>query len=97
VITAHCGSGRLQLLASDPEMFLQLSDAAYAERLAAFLTSLGQRPLEHGPGRYELNEELDDLELAIYLRVWDVLYPEAPVSVEGSAFPHPADEADTAA
>jgi hypothetical protein len=65
-------------------VFLQLSDAAYAERLTAFLTSLGQRPVEHGPGRYKLDEELDDLELAIYLRVWDVLYPEAPVTVSPS-------------
>jgi hypothetical protein len=62
-------------------VFLQLSNAAYAERLKAFLTSLGQRPVEHGPGRYSLREELEDMELAIYLRVWDVLYPEAPVTV----------------
>jgi hypothetical protein len=62
-------------------VFLQLSDAAYAERLAAFLTSLGQRPVEHGPGRYEL-DDVDDLELAIYLRVWEVLYPEAPVALD---------------
>jgi hypothetical protein len=62
-------------------VLLQLSDAAYAERLMAFLTSLGQRPVEHGPGRYALREDVDDLELAIYLRVWDVLYPEAPITV----------------
>ncbi len=78
-------------------MYLQLSDAAYSERLTAFLTSLGQRAVECGPGRYELAEEVDDLEVAIYLRVWDVLYPEAPVSLERSAFVPPADEADTAA
>jgi hypothetical protein len=78
-------------------VFLQLSDAAYAERLTAFLTSLGQRPLEHGPGRYELADDVDDLELAIYLRVWDVLHPEAQVAVEPSAFPASAEEADTAA
>ena len=77
-------------------MFLQLSDAAYAERLTAFLTSLGQRAVEHGPGRFALEEDVDDLELAIYLRVWEVLYPEAPVSVEGPFSP-PADEAETAA
>ena len=68
-------------------MFLQLSDAAYAERLTAFLTSLGQRPVGHGPDRFELPDELDDFELAIYLRVWDVLYPEARIAVERSAFP----------
>lgn len=78
-------------------MFLQLSDAAYAERLRAFLTSLGQRAVERGPGRYELTDEVDDLELAIYLRVWDVLYPEAPVAREQSGFASPADQADTAA
>lgn len=76
-------------------MFLQVSDAAYSGRLTAFLTSLGQRPVERGPGRFELPDELDDLELAIYLRVWDVLYPEAPVAVERSAFPNAADEAGT--
>jgi hypothetical protein len=63
-------------------VFLQLSDAAYAERLTAFLTSLGQRPVQHGPDRYELVDAPDDLELAIYLRVWDVLYPEAPVRLD---------------
>jgi hypothetical protein len=78
-------------------VFLQLSDAAYAERLTAFLTSLGQRTVEHGPGRYELADEVDGLELAIYLRVWDVLYPEAQVTFDRSAFPQSAGEADTAA
>jgi hypothetical protein len=65
-------------------VFLQLSDAAYAERLTAFLTSLGQRPVQHGPGVFHLGDDLDDFELAIYLRVWEVLYPEAPVAVNGS-------------
>ena len=78
-------------------MFLQVSDAAYAERLTAFLTSLGQRTIERGPGRLELAEELEDMELAIYLRVWDVLYTEARDTIEGSAIPTGGGEADSGA
>jgi hypothetical protein len=84
-------------LASDSLVLLELSDAAFAERLQAFLTSLDLRTTVRGPGQLELERELDDLELSIYLRVWDVLYPEATVAVERSAFEPPAAAADSAA
>jgi hypothetical protein len=61
---------------------LHLSDPAYTERLAAFLESLSQAPVVDAPGRLELGEDLAEAELAIYLRVWHVLYPEAVVTVE---------------
>jgi len=65
---------------------LRLTDPAYTERLASFLTSLGQRAIVSGPATVELFEpESDDetarLEVEIYLRVWNVLYPEAGVVV----------------
>jgi hypothetical protein len=84
-------------LASDPPVLLELSDAAFAERLQAFLTSLDLRTTVRGPGRLELERELDDLELAIYLRVWDVLHPEASIVVERTAFEPPAAAADSVA
>ena len=84
-------------LASDSPVLLELSDAAFAERLQAFLTSLDLRTTVRGPGVLELERELEDLELSIYLRVWDVLYPEARVAVEAPAFEPPAAAADSAA
>jgi hypothetical protein len=65
---------------------LRLIDPAYTERLASFLTSLGQKAIVAGPATVELFEpESDDetarLEVDIYLRVWNVLYPEAGVVV----------------
>jgi len=66
-------------------MQLCLSDPGYTDRLATFLTSLGQTVLVVAPGVLEV-----DLppglsarhELEIYLRVWKVLYPDASVHVE---------------
>jgi hypothetical protein len=78
-------------------MLLQLSDAAFAERLEAFLTSLDQRTIKRGPSLLELQSDVDDLELRIYLRVWDVLYPEATVVVEHKAFRRPDGAAGSAA
>ena len=66
-------------------MQLFLSDAAYTDRLASFLRSLGQRPMVTGPNNLELEPAPDDearVELEIYLRVWRVLYPDASVEVE---------------
>ena len=66
-------------------MQLFLSDAAYTDRLASFLRSLGQRPMVTGPNNLELEPAADDearVELEIYLRVWRVLYPDANVEVE---------------
>jgi hypothetical protein len=61
---------------------LHLSDPGYTERLAAFLESLGQTAVVGAPGDLELEGDLNETELAIYLRVWHVLYPEAVVTLE---------------
>ncbi len=65
-------------------MLLRLSDPSYADRLATFLRSLGQTVIEAGPGQVEVLESAASTrdELAIYLRVWNVLYPDADVQVE---------------
>jgi len=65
---------------------LRLTDPAYTERLASFLTSLGQKAIVSGPSTVDLFEPESDgetarLEVDIYLRVWNVLYPEAGVVV----------------
>jgi len=60
----------LQLLLRDPD---------YTDRLAAFLRSVGQRPLVNGPGRLEV--EAPDEELDAYLRVWRVMHPDAEVEL----------------
>jgi hypothetical protein len=65
-------------------MLLRLSDASYTDRLATFLRSLGQTVLAAGPGKLEVTA--DSLrsgrgEVAIYLRVWSVLYPDAEVQI----------------
>jgi hypothetical protein len=61
---------------------LLLHDAAYLDRLAAFLESVGQRPVVIAPDRVELSDIARE-ELEVYLRVWHVLYPEAAVVVGG--------------
>jgi hypothetical protein len=75
-------------------MQLRLGDQIYTERLASFLESLGQAAIVSGPNEIELLApdsgkagEMAQREVAIYLRVWSVLYPDAdvlPVS-EGAA------------
>lgn len=64
------------------------TDPEYSERLASFFVSLGQRATVVGPGRVEVtlpaDEEVAQRELAIYLRVWTVMYPDAKVTVAGS-------------
>lgn len=67
-------------------MDIRLTDAAYTERLASFLTSLGQNAIVSGPDAIELPEHdaaTKDarVELEIYLRVWAVLYPDATVAL----------------
>jgi hypothetical protein len=64
-------------------MRLRLSDSAYAERLAAFLGSVGVAAAPGEDGVVEVAPEVDEDELAIYLRVWGVLNPE------GAAEPEP--------
>jgi hypothetical protein len=66
-------------------MQLRLSDPDYTDRLANFLRSLGQAAIVAGPGQIDvdLSPTPDALvELAIYLRVWRVLYPDAEVQLD---------------
>jgi hypothetical protein len=66
-------------------MQLRLSDPSYTDRLANFLRSLGQTAMVAGPGQLEVElAPAPDAaaELAIYLRVWKVLYPDTEVHVE---------------
>ena len=63
---------------------LVVRDPSYTDRLASFLSSLGQRPIVSGPDHVEIANSVDEsarLELEIYLRVWRVLYPEAEVEL----------------
>ena len=63
-------------------MHLLLRDPDYTERLAAFLTSVGQLAIVVAPDRIELDEHAEDsLEVEMYLRVWRVLYPDADVEL----------------
>jgi hypothetical protein len=65
-------------------MQLRLSDPSYTDRLATFLRSLGQTVYVAGPTQLELDLPDDDTargELAIYLRVWGVLYPDTEVQL----------------
>jgi hypothetical protein len=72
-------------------MRLRLGDTIYTERLASFLESLGQATIVSGPNEIELLApdtgkagEMARREIAIYLRVWSVLYPDAEVSADGA-------------
>jgi hypothetical protein len=66
-------------------MHVLLRDPSYTERLASFLTSVGQSPVVAGPASVELEQGAEHaglrVELEIYLRVWRVLYPEAEVEL----------------
>jgi hypothetical protein len=66
-------------------MDLTLSDPSYTDRLISFFASLGRTLKSPEPGHLVLDEELADLELAMYLRVWHVLHPNAVVTVGGAA------------
>lgn len=59
-------------------MQLLLHDSAYTDRLAAFLRSVGQRPIVDGPASVDVGDT-QEAELEVYLRVWRVLYPDAEV------------------
>ena len=61
-------------------MELRLSDPSYTDRLATFLRSLGQTVVLAGPRQLEVATSGRD-ELMIYLRVWNVLYPDADVQL----------------
>ena len=60
-------------------MQIRLLDPAYTDRLAAYLQSLGQRPVVRGPDSLDIDGEL--VEIEIYVRVWKVLYPNADVEI----------------
>jgi hypothetical protein len=62
-------------------MQLRLSDPSYTDRLATFLRSLGQTVLVAAPDQLEVDASDGSAaaEIAIYLRVWKVLYPDAEV------------------
>ena len=60
-------------------MRLLLHDPSYTDRLAAFLRSVGQQPRVSGTG--ELEVDAPDEELDAYLRVWQVMHPDAEVRV----------------
>ena len=63
-------------------MQLFLHDPSYADRLAAFLTSVGRHAVVAAPDRVDVDEDDDDLqglEVEMYLRVWAVIHPDADV------------------
>jgi hypothetical protein len=63
-------------------MQLLVRDSTYADRLAAFLTSVGRPAVVAAPNRVEVHDSAEaggDVELELYLRVWRVLYPDADV------------------
>ena len=71
-------------------MQLRLGDPTNTERLASFLESLGQATIVSGPNEIELlapdTGKAGDMarrEIAIYLRVWSVMYPDAEVTAVG--------------
>ena len=61
-------------------MRLLLHEPDYTDQLAAFLRSVGQRPLVSGPGQLEVDAQAEELEA--YLRVWKVIHPDATVELE---------------
>jgi hypothetical protein len=65
-------------------MQLFLRDPSYTDRLAAFMTSVGRHAVVAAPDRVEVEEHDDDLqrlELEMYLRVWAVIHPDADVEL----------------
>lgn len=65
-------------------MQLFLRDPSYTERLAAFMTSVGRHAVVTAPDRVEVEEHDDDLqrlEVEMYLRVWAVIHPDADVEL----------------
>jgi hypothetical protein len=65
-------------------MQLFLRDPSYADRLAAFLTSVGRHAVVTALDRVDVDEHEDDLqrlEVEMYLRVWAVIHPDADVEL----------------
>lgn len=65
-----------------PAVLLRPSDPSYAERLVAFLASLGLQASAEGPDAVRLARPLPESELRIYLRVWEVLHPGVGIEAE---------------
>lgn len=65
-------------------MQLFVRDPNYTDRLAAFLTSVGRHAVVAAPDRVDIDEHEDDLqrlEIEMYLRVWAVIHPGADVEL----------------
>jgi hypothetical protein len=65
-------------------MQLLLRDPSYTDRLAAFLRAVGRHAVVAAPDRVDVDESQDDLqrlEVELYLRVWAVIYPDADVEL----------------
>lgn len=65
-------------------MQLLLRDPSYTDRLAAFLTSVGRQAVVTAPDRVDVDEHEDDaqnLEVEMYLRVWAVIHPDVDVEL----------------
>jgi hypothetical protein len=67
-------------------MDIRIAEPVYTDRLASFLESLGQTAIQCGPGQIDLiipesepERSVALAEIAIYLRVWRVLYPDAEI------------------
>lgn len=61
-------------------MRLLLHEPAFTDQLAAFLRSVGQQPIVSGPGQIEVDAQAEELDA--YLRVWQVIHPDAEVELE---------------
>jgi hypothetical protein len=59
---------------------LLLHEPAFTDQLAAFLRSVGQQPIVGGPGQIEVDAQAEELDA--YLRVWQVIHPDADVVLE---------------
>jgi hypothetical protein len=59
---------------------LLLRDPEFTDRLAAYLRSVGQEPRVLEQGRIEVDAPADETDA--YLRVWEVMHPEAAVQLE---------------
>ena len=65
-------------------MHLLLRDPTYTDQLASFLTSVGRHAVVAAPDRVDLGENADDLEgleVEMYLRVRRILHPDADVEL----------------
>jgi hypothetical protein len=65
-------------------MQLFLRDPSYTDRLVEFLASVGRQAVVTAPNRVDLEEHDDDLqrvEVELYLRVWRVIHPDADVEL----------------